>query len=108
MPSKALIPTNEQNFDRLLEVTGNSKMHTGEGLIIKAKRIREKLQNRYMSLLTNDVVRSYPNIGSGKTREQIQEIGIQLSGLCGFTLDCRESFGGTSTRSAFCASQPHF
>ncbi len=37
MPSKALIPPNEQNIDRLLKVTGgNSKMHTGEDLIIKA------------------------------------------------------------------------
>ncbi len=74
MPSKALIPPNEQNIDRLLKVTGgNSKMHTGEGLITKAKRDRAELQNCYMPLLTNAVVHSYPNIGSGKTWEQIQE-----------------------------------
>jgi hypothetical protein len=36
MSSKALIPPNEQNIDRLLKVTGgNSTMHTGEGLITK-------------------------------------------------------------------------
>ena len=74
MPSKALIHPNEQTVDRLLKVTGgNSKLHTGEGLITKAKRDRAELQNCYMPLLTNEVVRSYPNIGSGKTWEQIQE-----------------------------------
>jgi hypothetical protein len=47
MPSKALIPPNEQNVDRLLKVTGNnSKMYTGEGLITKAKRDRAELQAR--------------------------------------------------------------
>ncbi len=36
---QALIPPNEQNIEQLLKVTGgHSKMHTGEGLIIKAKR----------------------------------------------------------------------
>jgi hypothetical protein len=42
MPSKALIPPNKQNIDRLLKVT-NSKMHTGEVLIIKVKRTRAEL-----------------------------------------------------------------
>ena len=48
-------------------------MHTGEGLITKAKRDRAELQNNYMPLLTSEVVRTYPNISSGKTWEQIQE-----------------------------------
>jgi hypothetical protein len=51
-------------------------MHTGEGLITTAKRDRAELQTCYMPLLTmltNEVVRTYPNIGSGKTWEQIQE-----------------------------------
>ena len=74
MPSKALIPPNEQNIDRLVKVTGgSSKIYTGEGLITKAKRDRAELQNCYMPLLTNVVVRTYPNIGSGKNWEQIQE-----------------------------------
>jgi hypothetical protein len=105
-PSKELIPPNEQNIDRQLKVTGNSKMNTGEGLIIKAKRDRAELQNCYVPLLTNDVFPSYPNSGSGQTCKRIQEICIQLSGLCGFTLDRRESFGGMSTRRAVCASRP--
>ncbi len=65
--------------DRLLKVT-DSKMHTGEVLIIKAKRDRAELQNCYMPLLTNDVVFSYPNIGSCQCKNwgKIQEIGIQL------------------------------
>jgi hypothetical protein len=74
MPSKVLIHPNDQNIDRLLKVTGgSSKTHTGEGLINKAKRDRAELQNGYMPLLTNAVVHTYPNIGSGKTWEQIQE-----------------------------------
>jgi hypothetical protein len=48
-------------------------MHTGKDLITKAKHDLAELQNCYMSLLTNDVVRSYPNIGSCKTWEQFQE-----------------------------------
>ena len=74
MPSKALLQPNDLNIDRLLKVTGgSSKMHTGEGLITKAKRDRAELQNSYMPLLSNEVVRTYPNLGSGKTWEQIQE-----------------------------------
>ena len=78
MPSKALlqrrVQPNDLNIDRLLKVTGgSSKMHTGEGLITKAKRDRAELQNSYMPLLSNEVVRTYPNLGSGKTWEQIQE-----------------------------------
>ena len=74
MPSKSLIQPNEQNIDRLVKISGgSSKVHTGEGLITKAKRDRAELQNCYMPLLTNVVVRTYPNIGSGKTWEQIQE-----------------------------------
>ena len=74
MPSKTLIQRNELNIDRLLKVTGgSSKMHIGDGLITKAKRDRAELQNCYMPLLTNEVVRTYLNIGSGKTWEQIQE-----------------------------------
>ena len=74
MPSKALIHPNEQTVDRLLKVTGgNSKLHTGEGLITKAKRDRAELQNFYIPLLTNEIIRLYPTIGSGKTWEQIQE-----------------------------------
>ncbi len=46
-------------------------MHTVEGLITKDKRDRAELQNCYMPLLTNDLVRSYPNIGSGKKWEHI-------------------------------------
>ena len=48
-------------------------MHTRQGLITKAKPDSAELQNNYMPLLTNEVVRTYPNIGSGKTWEQIQE-----------------------------------
>ncbi len=48
-------------------------MHTGDGLITKAKRDRAELQNCYMPLLTNEVVCTYPNIGSGKTWEKLQE-----------------------------------
>ena len=48
MPSKALIHPNEQTVDRLLKVTGgNSKLHTGEGLITKAKRDRAELQTAF-------------------------------------------------------------
>ena len=42
-------------------------MHTGEGLITKAKRDRAELQNSYMPLLTNQV-RIRANIVSRKTR----------------------------------------
>ena len=48
-------------------------MHTGGGLITKANRDRAELLHSDMPLLTNEVVRTYPNIVSGKTWEQSQE-----------------------------------
>jgi hypothetical protein len=76
MPSKTLLQPNDLNIDRLLKVNagGGSKIHTGDGLITKAKRDRAELQNCYMPLLTNEVCPTYPNIGSGKTWDQIQEV----------------------------------
>ena len=74
MPEKTLIHPNEMNIDRLLKVTGpHSKMHTGETLLSKAKRDRAELTNSYMPLLIK-ILPSYPDIGSGKTWDQIQEI----------------------------------
>ena len=68
MPSKTLLQPNDLNIDRRC-----SKIHTGDCLITKAKHDCAELQNCYMPLLTNEVVRTYPIIGSGKTWEQIQE-----------------------------------
>ena len=48
-------------------------MHTGGGLITKANRDRAELLHSDMPLLTNEVVRTYPNIVSGKTWEQTWE-----------------------------------
>ena len=73
MPEKTLIHPNERNIDRLLKVTGaHSKLHTGETLLAKAKRDRAELANSYMPLLIR-IVPSYPDIGSGKSWDQIQE-----------------------------------
>jgi hypothetical protein len=57
MPSKTLLQPNDLNSDRLLKVNagGGSKIHTGDGLITKAKRDRAELQNCYMPLLAADV-----------------------------------------------------
>ena len=63
MPSKALIQPNELNIDRLLKVTGgSSKMHTGDGLITKAKRDRAELQNCQASSLDSTSVTLFSNL----------------------------------------------
>ena len=73
MPEKTLIQPNERNLDRLLKVTGaHFKIHTGDTLLAKAKRDRAELGNSYMPLLIK-VVPSYPDIGSGKSWDQLQE-----------------------------------
>jgi hypothetical protein len=76
MPSKTLLQPNDLNIDRLLKVNagGCFKIHTGDCLITKTKHDCAELQNCYMPLLTNEVCPTYPNIGSGKTWDQIQEV----------------------------------
>jgi hypothetical protein len=69
MPSKTLLQPNDLNIDRRC-----SKIHTGDCLITKAKHDCAELQNCYMPLLTNEVCPTYPNIGSGKTWDHIQEV----------------------------------
>ena len=69
MPEKTLIHANEMNMDRQLKATGaHSKIHTGETLLAKANRA--ELQNSYMPLL-NKIVPNYPDIGSGRSWDQM-------------------------------------
>jgi hypothetical protein len=56
-----------------LKVTGaHSNIYTGDTLLAKAKRESAELANSYMPLLIR-IVPGYPDIGSGKNWDQIQE-----------------------------------
>jgi hypothetical protein len=89
MPSKALIQPNELNIGRLLKVTGvSSKMHTGDGLITKAKRDQEfRMTIKKQEAKLAEIMAS---IDAGAPA--MPPIGIRLSGLHGFTLGRQESF----------------